>query len=605
MHSSVIVSTTKHSEQKISNGTPPYHNLRWNCQQAAFAISLDFLKQRKNSYQRIFAFEAGKSGLKFVSIDCTMETIAETLIGVEVKAPVHPSFNRILSPEALQFLGRLHRKFNKRREQLLKQRELRQADIDNGMLPDFLPSTEAIRNSEWKVGPIPECLQDRRVEITGPVDRKMIINALNSGAKVFMADFEDSTSPTWENIIEGQLNLYDAIRREIDFELADGKKYALNEEVSVLKVRPRGWHLPEKHILVDGEPISASLADFGLFIFHNGRHLASEGKGPFFYLPKMESHLEARLWNDVFVHAQEELLIPNGTIKATVLIETILAAFEMDEIIYELRDHLAGLNAGRWDYIFSIIKKLRHHANFILPDRSLVTMTVPFMKAYAELLVKTCHHRGAHAIGGMSAFIPSKDEAVNAKAFEQVQSDKVREASQGYDGTWVAHPKLVAVAQKAFDQKLGRSAHQKNEMRQDLSVSAKDILSVSAVPQVITEKGVRTNINVALLYIESWLRGVGAAALYNLMEDAATAEISRAQLWQWLHNQVSLEDGRTLDKALYQAFAKDEYEKVKKQLSGTTGDVKRIEQAYQILNDMVLDQKFENFLTTKAYVHLG
>jgi malate synthase len=530
-----------------------------------------------------------------------METITESFIGVEVKAPLHHSFKKILTPEALQFIARLHKSFNKRREQLLQKREERQKDIDNGILPDFLPSTEAIRSSEWKIGGLPDCLQDRRVEITGPVDRKMIINALNSGAKVFMADFEDSTSPTWKNVIEGQLNLYDAIRREIDFELPDGKKYALNEDVAVLKVRPRGWHLLEKHIVVEGEPVSASLTDFGLFIFHNGRHLASEGKGPFFYLPKMESHLEARLWNDVFIQAQEELLIPRGTVKATVLIETILAAFEMDEIIYELREHLAGLNAGRWDYIFSMIKKMKNHKNFILPERSLVTMTVPFMRSYAELLVKTCHRRGAHAIGGMSAFIPSKDEAVNAKAFEQVTNDKVREASQGYDGTWVAHPKLVAIAQKAFDAKLAGRAHQKHVMREELNVTAKDLLAVSSVPQVITEKGVRTNINVALLYIESWLRGVGAAALYNLMEDAATAEISRAQLWQWLHNHISLDDGRPFDKALYQTLAKEEFEKVKHELSTATRDLKRVKQAYDILDELVLSQKFENFLTIKAY----
>jgi malate synthase len=534
-----------------------------------------------------------------------MEAIIETPVSMQVSAPVHPSFNRILTQGALQFIARLHKEFNKRREQLLQLREERQKNIDHGNLPDFLEATKPIRNSAWTIAPLPDCLHDRRVEITGPTDRKMIVNALNSGAKVFMADFEDSTSPTWKNIIEGQLNLYDAIRREIDFELPDGKKYTLNNEVSILKVRPRGWHLLEKHILVDGVPVSASLVDFGLFIFHNGRHLASEGKGPFFYLPKLESHLEARLWNDVFIYAQEELLIPGGTIKATVLIETILAAFEMDEIIYELREHLAGLNAGRWDYIFSIIKKMKNHKDFILPDRSKVTMTVPFMKAYAELLVKTCHRRGAHAIGGMSAFIPSKDEEVNAKAFEQVSADKEREASQGYDGTWVAHPKLVSIAQKAFDAKLGDRPHQKNILRQDIEVSANELLAVNSIPQTVTEKGVRSNISIALLYIESWLRGVGAAALHNLMEDAATAEISRAQLWQWLHNNVTLEDGRILDRELYQLFAKEEYEKAKEEVSTATRDLKRIEQARQILNKLVLDANFENFLTLKAYEYLG
>jgi malate synthase len=530
-----------------------------------------------------------------------METLTETLIGVQVKAPVHPSFKKILTQDALQFIARLHRKFNKTRQQLLLQRDARQQEIDNGKLPDFLSSTADIRRSEWRVGSIPECLQDRRVEITGPVDRKMIINALNSGAKVFMADFEDSNSPTWKNVIEGQMNLYDAVRREIDFELPDGKKYSLNEEVAVLKIRPRGWHLVEKHILVDQEPASASLVDFGLFMFHNGRFLASEGKGPFFYLPKMESHLEARLWNDVFLFAQDELLIPTGTIKATVLIETIFGAFEMDEIIYELREHMAGLNAGRWDYIFSMIKKMKNRKDFIFPDRSLVTMGVPFMKAYAELLVKTCHRRGAHAIGGMSAFIPSKDEAVNQRAFEQVTTDKEREASQGYDGTWVAHPKLVGIAQKAFDAKLKHGPHQKHILREDLEVTSSQLLAVDSVPRTITEKGVRYNINVALLYIESWLRGTGAVALYNLMEDAATAEISRAQLWQWLHHGVTLQDGQQLTKELYQQFAKEEFAKVKKEVGTTTRDVKRVGQAYDLLNKLVLDPKFENFLTVKAY----
>jgi malate synthase len=531
-----------------------------------------------------------------------MTTMTETLIeGVEVQAPIHPSYKRILSAEALQFIAALHRKFNKRREQLLEQREVRQQAIDAGQLPGFLEETKLIRDSEWRIGPLPDRLQDRRVEITGPVDRKMIINAMNSGAKVYMADFEDSTSPTWKNIIEGQLNLFDAVRREIDFETPDGKRYELNEETATLKVRPRGWHLTEKHIVVDGKPASASLVDFGLFMFHNGRFLASDESGPFFYLPKMESHLEARLWNDVFLFTQELLLIPRGTIKATVLIETIFGAFEMDEIIYELREHLAGLNAGRWDYIFSMIKKMRNHKSFMLPDRSQVTMAVPFMKAYAELLVKTCHKRGAHAIGGMSAFIPSKDEAVNQKAFEQVKTDKEREASQGYDGTWVAHPKLVSAAMKAFDGKLGRNPHQKDVKREDVNVTAEDILGVNKVPLVISEKGIRTNINVALLYIESWLRGIGAAALYNLMEDAATAEISRAQLWQWLHHKATLDDGRPFTVDLYKQLLAEEFVKVKDELKTQTRDFKKVERAYDILNHLVLDEKFENFLTTKAY----
>jgi malate synthase len=532
----------------------------------------------------------------------TTETMTE---GVEVKAPVHQLYKQIISQDALQFLATLHRQFNKRRLTLLENRQQRQKSIDQGKLPDFLSETRMVREGDWRIGPLPECLQDRRVEITGPVDRKMIINALNSGAKVFMADFEDSTSPTWKNILEGQRNLYDAVRREIDFELADGKKYKLNKEVAVLHVRPRGWHLNEKHILVDGEPMSASLVDFGLFIFHNGRFLAAENKGPFFYLPKMESHLEARLWNDVFVAAQEILLIPQGTIKATVLIETILAAFEMDEILYELRDHIGGLNAGRWDYIFSMIKKMRNNADFVLPDRANITMAVPFMKAYAQLLVKTCHRRGAHAIGGMSAFIPSKDEAVNEKAFAQVKADKEREASQGYDGTWVAHPKLVEVAKTVFDQKFAGRSHQKNVMADNPVVDQQQLLDVKSDSLQISEKGIRTNINVALLYIESWLRGIGAAALYNLMEDAATAEISRAQLWQWLHHKnIHLQDGRAVTTELYQQLLEEEFQKAKEMLKDQTRDFRKIDQAKQILNALVLNEKFEDFLTTRAYNYL-
>lgn len=534
-----------------------------------------------------------------------MTTMIETVIdGVEVKAPVHTSCKKVLSPEALQFVSVLHRQFNARREFLLRQRQVRQKKIEQGELPDFRPESKAIRENEWRISPVPESLHDRRVEITGPIDRKMIINALNSGANVFMADFEDSTSPTWKNIIEGQLNLHDAIRRQIDFELPDGKKYKLNENTAVLTVRPRGWHLNEKHVVVDGEPISASLFDFGVFVFNNGRQLASQGLGPFFYLPKLENRLEAALWNDVFIAAQDMLLIPRGTIKATVLIETITAAFEMDEIIYELREHMAGLNAGRWDYIFSIIKKLRKDEAFIMPDRSLVTMNVPFMKAYAELLVKTCHRRGAHAIGGMSAFIPGKDEAVNTKAFEQVKADKEREASQGYDGTWVAHPKLVGVAKEVFDQKLGSKGNQK-DLIPEVNVAAADLLAVNSVERIITEEGFRKNISVALQYIESWLRGTGAVALYNLMEDAATAEISRAQLWQWLHHKnIYLEDGRPVTTELFQKLLAEEHRSIKELLKETTRDFKKIDQARDILNSLVLNEKFEDFLTNRAYNYL-
>jgi malate synthase len=518
---------------------------------------------------------------------------------------MHQSYKKILTPEALQFLAALQRQFNLKREALLRQRAIRQQLLDSGNLPDFLNETTAVRENDWKVAPVPDCLQDRRVEITGPVDRKMIVNALNSGAKVFMADFEDSTSPTWKNLMEGQINLYDAVRREIDFELPDGKRYELNAEVAVLKVRPRGWHLQEKHLLIDGEPMSASLFDFGLFIFHNGRHLASEGLGPFFYLPKLESHLEARLWNEVFIAAQDQLLVPQGTVKATVLIETIFGAFEMEEILYELRQHIAGLNAGRWDYIFSIIKKLKNHSDFILPDRALVTMAVPFMKAYAQLLVQTCHKRGAHAIGGMSAFIPSKDEVVNQKSFEQVKADKEREASQGYDGTWVAHPKLVDIAKNVFDHQFGEKLHQKDVLNANLQFKREDLLAINSIPRYISEKGFRTNINVALLYIESWLRGVGAAALYNLMEDAATAEISRAQLWQWLHHKkITLEDGRPVTTELYKEILREEFTKIKEELQSQTRDLKRIDQAREILNALVLNEKFEDFLTVRAYNYL-
>jgi malate synthase len=532
-------------------------------------------------------------------------TTVNQVDGIAVKAPVHQSYKRILTPDALQFLAQLHRQFNDTRIALLDKRQQRQRSIDQGNLPDFLPETRLVRDNDWTIGPLPDCLQDRRVEITGPVDRKMIINALNSGAKVFMADFEDSTSPTWKNVLDGQSNLYDAVRREIDFETPDGKNYKLNEEVAVLMVRPRGWHLSEKHLVVDGEPISASLFDFGLFMFHNGRFLASEGKGPFFYLPKMESYLEARLWNDVFLFAQDYLLIPSGTIKATVLIETIYGAFEMDEILYELREHIAGLNAGRWDYIFSMIKKMKNHNAFVLPDRLQVTMAVPFMKAYAQLLVKTCHRRGAHAMGGMSAFIPSKDEAINQKAYAQVKTDKEREASQGYDGTWVAHPKLVEVAQKVFDEKFGTASHQKHVLLEDYSTTAKELLDVKSTNGQITEKGIRTNINVSLLYIESWLRGVGAVALHNLMEDAATAEISRAQLWQWLHHkEIHLDDGRNVTTELYKKILDEEFLKVREELKHQTRDIKRIDQAKQILNALVLNEKFEDFLTTRAYNYL-
>jgi malate synthase len=460
-----------------------------------------------------------------------------TLQGVELLGRAGDSDERVLTPEAIAFVADLHREFNPTRMELLAARAQRQERIVDGQLPDFLEATRNIReDTEWRVAPPPEDLLDRRVEITGPVDRKMVINALNSGARVFMADFEDSNSPTWRNCVEGQANLIDAVDRTISLH-SGGKHYELRDEIATLLVRPRGWHLDEKHLLVDGEPIAASLFDFGLYLFHCGRRLIDAGSGPYFYLPKLESHLEARLWNEVFVEAQERLAIPRGTIRATVLIETILAAFEMDEILYELREHSSGLNAGRWDYMFSIVKKFRDRSDFVLPDRPLVTMTVPFMRAYTELLVKTCHRRGAHAIGGMAAFIPSRrDPEVNEVALTKVREDKLREAGDGFDGTWVAHPDLVPVAATVFDDVLDARPNQVDRQRDDVSVAAADLLNVAATPGDVSEEGVRLNVSVGIQYIASWLNGVGAAAINNLMEDAATAEISRSQIWQWLRH---------------------------------------------------------------------
>ncbi len=446
----------------------------------------------------------------------------------------------VLTPDAVGFLEDLQRTFGGRRRELLAARQERLARLRAGELPDFLPQTEAVRASDWKVAPYPPEIADRRVEITGPVDRKMVINALNSGARVFMADFEDANSPTWQNCLQGQINLTDALDRTIGLDTGE-KQYRLNEEVAVLFVRPRGWHLVERHFEVDGEPISASLFDFGLYALRN-----HERNGRYFYLPKLESHLEARLWDDVFTYTEERLGLEHGWLKATVLIETILAAFEMDEILYELRDHSAGLNAGRWDYIFSVIKKLGHRPEFVLPDRGDVTMAVPFMRAYCELLVKTCHRRGTFAMGGMAAFIPSRrDPEVNAVALAKVREDKEREASQGFDGTWVAHPDLVAVAQEAFDRMLADRPNQIDRQRDDVHASARDLLDVASTPGSITEDGLRTNISVGIQYLAAWLSGNGAAAINNLMEDAATAEISRSQIWQWLHHgKVSADDVR-------------------------------------------------------------
>ncbi|MFY7889481.1 MAG: malate synthase A [Spirosomataceae bacterium] len=521
---------------------------------------------------------------------------------IEIIGEMNPAYEQILSPEALNFIETLHRQFNPKRLELLAKREERQLAIDKGQMPTFLPETESVRNSIWSVKPIPADLQNRTVEITGPVDRRMIINALNSGAKVFMADFEDANAPTWTNCMDGQVNLKAAIRKEIDFEAANGKRYALNDEVAVLKVRPRGWHLVEKHVLVDGEPISGSIFDFGLYFFHNAKELIARGSGPYFYLPKLESHLEARLWNDIFVAAQTALDIPVATIKATVLIETILAAFEMEEIIYELREHSAGLNAGRWDYIFSVIKKFRNHADIILPDRADVTMRVPFMRAYSQLLVKTCHRRGAHAIGGMAAFIPNrKNEEINSIAFEKVTQDKELEASNGFDGTWVAHPDLVAVAMIPFKKYLGDRPNQKQIMREDVTISANDLLNFTIENASITETGLRLNINVGMLYIASWLRGVGAAAIHNLMEDAATAEISRAQVWQWLKHEVMMNNGQIINAKYYKAIYAEEVTRIKKSVSEQEFIDGKYEKAAELFNQLVVQKEFSEFLTTNAY----
>jgi malate synthase len=510
------------------------------------------------------------------------------MTAVDVLGDASEAGARILTPQALAFVADLQREFGTRRLDLLAARAERQERIAAGELPDFLPEMSAVRDDpDWQVAPAPQDLLDRRVEITGPVDRKMVINALNSGARMFMADFEDSNAPTWRNCVEGQANLIDAVDRTISLDTG-AKQYRLRDEIATLLVRPRGWHLHESHLLVDGDPVSASLFDFGLYLFHCGRRQMDAGSGPYFYLPKLESHLEARLWNDVFVFAQQELGIPRGTIRATVLIETILAAFEMDEILYELREHSAGLNAGRWDYMFSIIKKFSDRPEFVLPDRPLVTMSVPFMRAYTELLVKTCHRRGAHAIGGMAAFIPSRrDPEVNEVALTKVREDKLREAGDGFDGTWVAHPDLVPIAMSVFDDVLGERPNQVDRQRDDVSVAAADLLDVAATPGDVTDEGVRLNVSVGIQYIASWLNGVGAAAINNLMEDAATAEISRSQIWQWVHHgRVSRE--RVLE------LVGEELEKLGP----------GYEAAAELFAEVALTDEFAEFLTLPAYERL-
>jgi malate synthase len=500
---------------------------------------------------------------------------------------------QILTPEASRFLTRLEREFEPRRRELLTRRRIRQAEIDAGALPAFLPETAHIRETEWTVAPIPRDLLDRRVEITGPVERKMIINALNSGASVFMADFEDSNSPTWMNNLEGQANLRDAVEGTISFVSLEGKRYQLNPLVATLLVRPRGWHLDERHFLVDGKPISASLFDFGLYFFHNVKQLIRKGTGPYFYLPKLESHLEARLWNDVFCFAQDELGIPRGTIRATVLIETILAAFEMDEILYELREHSSGLNCGRWDYIFSFIKKFRNRPDFVLPDRSTLTMDKHFLKSYVELLIQTCHRRGIHAMGGMAAQIPIKnDSEANEKALDKVRQDKLREVTAGHDGTWVAHPGLVPIAKEVFDTHM-KDANQIGRKRENVRISANDLLAITKGK--ITEEGLRWNIDVGLQYLESWLRGSGCVPIYNLMEDAATAEICRSQVWQWVKHGARLSDGRPVTQEMVRQTIAEQKDKLK---GG------RMAEAAEIFERMMTSADFAEFLTLEAYDYI-
>ncbi|HXG32096.1 MAG TPA: malate synthase A [Bryobacteraceae bacterium] len=522
--------------------------------------------------------------------------------GIRVLGPVDEAAAEILSPEALGFVAALSRRFERTRRELLAARAERQQRLDAGELPDFLPQTKEIREAEWTVAPIPHDLLDRRVEITGPVDRKMIINALNSGASVYMADFEDSNSPTWRNNIEGQINLRDAVNGTISFVSPEGRHYRLSEKTAVLMVRPRGWHLDEKHVLVDGVPVSGSLFDFGLFFFHNARALIEKGTGPYFYLPKLENHLEARLWNEIFNFAQDRLGIPRGTIRATVLIENILAAFEMDEILFELREHSAGLNCGRWDYIFSFIKKFRNRPEFVLPDRAQVTMDKAFLKAYVDLLIRTCHRRNIHAMGGMAAQIPIKnDPEANERALEKVRQDKLREVRAGHDGTWVAHPGLVPVAREVFDAAMP-GPHQIACRREDVTVSAADLLQVPEGE--ITDHGLRVNIDVGIQYLESWLRGIGCVPIYNLMEDAATAEISRAQVWQWIRHEARTSDGRPVTPARVRRVIAEELEKLRELLGPERFDSGRFELAARLFDDMMTHGNFQEFMTLAAYEYL-
>jgi malate synthase len=527
-------------------------------------------------------------------------------VSTEIRAPLEGRFQEILSDEALHFVGDLHERFDARRRDLLERRAERVARWNAGELPDFLPETREIREGDWQVSPPPAPLQNRRVEITGPTDRKMVINALNSGARGFMADFEDALSPTWPNVIGGQANLIDAIDRTISFTGEDGREYKLAEETATLLVRPRGWHLVDRHVTIDGDPVAGALLDFGLYLFHNARRLLEHGAGPYLYLPKMESHLEARLWNDVLAYTEEALGLDRGTIRATVLIETVPAAFEMEEILYELREHSAGLNAGRWDYIFSMIKCFRDRSEFLLPDRASVTMTVPFMRAYTELLVRTCHRRGAHAMGGMAAFVPSRRQPeINEQAIAGVRADKEREATAGFDGTWVAHPDLVETAMGEFDKVLGERPNQVNRQRDDVSVEAGDLLDVASSGGEITEAGLRNDVNVGIQYISSWLRGNGAAAINNLMEDAATAEIARSQVWQWVRHGAELAEGERVTPELVRKLENEELEGIREEVgddffySEGRPDLSR-----ELFEDVALSEHYVDFLTLRAYERL-
>ncbi|MFJ2088894.1 malate synthase A [Streptomyces sp. NPDC087901] len=527
-----------------------------------------------------------------------------------VDAEPLPRQDEVLTPAALTFVAELHRRFTPRRNELLARRGERRAEIARTSTLDFLPETAAVRaDDSWKVAPAPAALNDRRVEITGPTDRKMTINALNSGAKVWLADFEDASAPTWENVILGQLNLIDAYNRAIDFtDPKSGKSYALKpaDELATVVTRPRGWHLDERHLQLDGTPVPGALVDFGLYFFHNAQRLIDLGKGPYFYLPKTESHLEARLWNDIFVFAQDYTGIPQGTVRATVLIETITAAYEMEEILYELRDHASGLNAGRWDYLFSIVKNFRDGGpKFVLPDRNLVTMTAPFMRAYTELLVRTCHKRGAHAIGGMAAFIPSRRDAeVNKVAFEKVKADKDREANDGFDGSWVAHPDLVPIAMASFDAVLGEKPNQKERLREDVSVAAGDLIAVDTLDAKPTYDGLRNAVAVGIRYIEAWLRGMGAVAIFNLMEDAATAEISRSQIWQWINADVVFENGEHATAELARKIAAEELTTIRTEIGDEAFAAGKWQQAHDLLLQVSLDQDYADFLTLPAYEQL-